>query len=154
MGWNILAPLLIYSSTYEGWVIDEGTGDPIAGAVVVVIWYDSQIIHLAQTKYFQTASETLTEKDGTFSLWNWPGINLNPFTYVFTPPDVIIYKAGFATFHSTTEFTGTVNKLRKLKTKDEAMYFANRPAGDVPDYLVPKLISEVKNHHKNIGLAN
>jgi len=154
LGWNILAPFVFHSSTYEGTVIDEETGKPIVGAVVVVIWYNSPIIHMDQSKRFQNAAETVTENDGSFSIWHWPGISLNPFTYVTTPPNVIIYKAGYKPYQATTEFGGTSKELRKAVTMEEAVSFASPPvAGDVSNYSFPKLIREVNIHRKNMGLT-
>jgi hypothetical protein len=171
LGWNILVPL-IRSSTYHGKVIDEETGDPIAGAVVTVIWYDSEIIHMANTRTFENANETVTQNDGSFSLWTWPGISFNPFTYVVTPPEVIIYKAGYAPLSVPTTYDrgyrsyealadalekGLVMKLPKLRTREEALRFA-RPASFlspvVPKYSIFNLTREINVHRKKIGLVS
>src|SRR5262245_35096315 len=104
LGWNILVPLAIRSATYHGKVVDEETGSPIAGAVVTVIWFASPIIYIDQTRSFLTADETVTQNDGSFSLWTCPGISFNPFTYVMSPPDAIIYKAGYAPLSVPTTY--------------------------------------------------
>ena len=170
LGWNAFVPLAIRSATYHGKVIAEETGEPIAGAVVTVIWYHSPIIQMAQTRGYQNAQETVTGNDGSFSLWTWPGISLNPFTYVMTPPDAIIYKAGYAPLSVPTTYDrgyrsyerladdlkkGVVMKLPKLRTKEEALRFAGPGVGgDVPYHRTPKLIKEVNIHRKSIGLVS
>jgi hypothetical protein len=169
LGWNILVPL-IRGATYHGKVIDEETGNPIVGAVVTVIWYNSPIIHMANPKNFQNANETITNNNGSFSLWTWPGISFNPLTVVMTPPDVIIYKAGYAPLSVPTTYnrgyrsyealanalkSGILMKLPKLTTKEEALRFANPTVGgDVPYYRIPNLVKEVNVHRKKIGLVS
>jgi hypothetical protein len=165
LGWNILVPLAIRSATYHGKVVDEETGAPIAGAVVTVVWYHSPILGLAQTRSFQNVQETVTENDGSFSLWTWPRISLNPFTYVSTPPDAIVYKAGYAPFARSTVPDDEINKtlekgiikLLRFKTKEEAMKFVSLGSVyviDVPNYRIPKLIHQVNVHGKAIGITS
>jgi hypothetical protein len=172
LAWNLLVPLLVRSATYHGKVIDEETGQPIAGAVIAVIWYHSQILHMAETRSFQNASETVTDKDGGFSLWTWPGVSLNPFTYVLTPPDTIIYKAGYAPLSYPTSYergyatseglardlqSGIVMKLPKLKTREEARRFTDVGSLSVigvrSDRL-PKLFHEVNAQRRALGLMS
>ena len=170
LGWNVFVPLAIRSATYHGKVVDEETGDPIAGAVVTVIWYDSQIIHMAQTRSFENAQETVTGGDGSFSLWTWPGISFNPFTYVVSPPDTIIYKAGYAPLSVPTTYDrgyrsyealadnlkkGIVMKLPKIRTREDALRFTSPDVGpDVPYQRIPVLIREINVHSKRIGLVS
>jgi hypothetical protein len=169
LGWNILIPF-VRGATYHGKVVDEETGDPIAGAVVTVIWYESPIIHMANPRNFQNAHETLTQNDGSFSLWTWPGISFNPLTVVLTPPAVIIYKAGYAPLSVPTTYNrgytsyealadalkkGIVMKLPKLKTREEALRFADPGVGgDVPYHRIFNLVREVNAHRKKIGLSS
>ena len=172
LGWNIFVPLVIRSTTYHGKVVDEETGDPLAGAVVTVIWYNSPIIHMANPRNFQNANEAVTQTDGSFSLWTWPGISFNPLTVVMTPPATIIYKAGYAPLSVPTTYDrgyksyealadalkrGIVMKLPKLKTKEEALRFAN-PGSlsiiDVPHYSILNLMREIDMHRKKIGLGS
>ena len=170
LGWNLFVPLAIRSATYQGKVVDEETGAPIAGAVVTVIWYRSPIIQMDQTRSFQTAKEAVTGTDGSFSIWTWPGIDLNPFTYVLTPPDTIIYKAGYAPLSRPTTYdrgyasyegladalkNGIVMKLPKLKTKEEEMKLSlgYLSAIDVPYERIPKLVQHLNAYRKTIGMS-
>jgi hypothetical protein len=150
--------------------VDEETGEPISGAVVTVIWYDSPLIHMANPRNFRNAHETVTQNDGSFSLWTWPGIDFNPLKVVMSPPDVIIYKAGYAPLSVPTTYNrgytsyealadalknGIVMKLPKVRTKEEALRFAN-PGSlsiiDVPNYRILNLMREINVHHKKLGL--
>jgi hypothetical protein len=165
VGWNSFVPLVIRSVTYHGKVIDEESGAPLAGAVVAVIWYDSPIFHMAKVKNFQTAHETITATDGSFSLWTWPGISFNPFSYLNTPPEVIIYKAGFtslslssgyergfATYDSLADALqkGGAIKLRKLRTREEALRFTSVIHPSVPNSSLLKLRSEIDVQIENM----
>jgi hypothetical protein len=172
LGWNVFVPIAIRSATYHGKVVDEETGAPIAGAVVTVLWYDSQIIHMAKTRRFMTADETVTQSDGSFSLWTWPGVNVNPFTYVLTPPAVIIYKTGYAPLSVSTTYDrgyrsyealaddlkkGIVMRLPKLRTREEALRFADPASLDIPDvpkYSVFNLMREINAHVEKLGLGS
>ena len=154
-----------------GKVVDEETGVPLAGAVVTIIWYDSQIIHMANTRSFENSQETVTDYDGSFSLWIWPGISFNPFTMVLTPPHAIIYKAGYAPLSVPTTYErgyrsykaladdlkkGIVMKLPKLRTKEDRMRFVDLGSLsiiDVPDRRILKLIREVNYHRKLTGVS-
>jgi hypothetical protein len=170
LAWNIFVPLAIRSATYHGKVVDEETGEPISGAVVTVIWYDGPLIHMANPRNFRNAHETVTQNDGSFSLWTWPGIDFNPLKVVMSPPDVIIYKAGYAPLSVPTTYNrgytsyealadalknGIVMKLPKVRTKEEALRFAN-PGSlsiiDVPNYRILNLMREINVHHKKLGL--
>ena len=163
LGWNAFVPLAIRSATYHGKVIAEETGEPIAGAVVTVIWYHSPIIQMAQTRGYQNAQETVTGNDGSFSLWTWPGISLNPFTYVMTPPDANLiklvtllsvpttYDRGYRSYERLADDLkkGVVMKTAKTKNEGRSLKVCGPGVGgDVPLSSDPKLIKEVNIHRK------
>jgi hypothetical protein len=172
LSWNVVVPLVIRSATYHGKVVDEETGNPISGAVVTAIWYQSPIIQMAQTRSYQNAQETVAGDDGSFSLWTWPGISINPFTYVMSPPHAIIYKAGYAPLSVQTTYDrgyrsyerladdlkkGIVMKLPKLRTKEESMRsvdLSDLSIIDVPHHKIPRLIRQVNVHRKSVGLTS
>lgn len=156
---------------YHGRVIDEETGEPIAGAVLTVVWYTTPIISMERGMSFLSAQETLTDSDGKFLLLAEPAIDWNPFTIVRKPPDtVVIYKPGYvplepgspawkqvASFGSTHKALqkGPTIKLPKLKDKEEAWRFSNLGAfaiTDVPYDKIPKLLKAVNVQRELIGL--
>src|SRR5258705_9857238 len=53
---------------YQGRVIDEETGQPLAGAILTVVWFRSPILGLEGTRDFLSAQETVADSDGRFSL--------------------------------------------------------------------------------------
>jgi hypothetical protein len=172
LAWNIVVPLAIRSATYHGKVVDEETGEPISGAVVTVIWYDSPLIEMDKTRSYQNAQETVTAKDGSFAVWTWPGISFDPFTYVISPPHAVIYKAGYAPLSVRTTYergyktyeqladdlrTGIIMKLPKLRTKEDLLSFvdlADLSIIDVPHQKIPQLIRQVNVHRKSVGITS
>ena len=70
------------SGNYHGTVVDADTGEPIEGASVTVVWDRSVYITIESAAYFHNARETLTGKDGSFSVDAFPGINWSPFGYI------------------------------------------------------------------------
>jgi hypothetical protein len=84
-------PILIYSPPIRGRVIDESTGQPLPGAVVVGLW-------IADGRTYGTihASETITGRDGSYEL---PGMSLR-FRglwrhFEFRDPELWMNKPGY-----------------------------------------------------------
>ena len=154
---------------YHGRVVDEETGEPLSGAVLTVIWYTTPIVSMERTRSFLSAQEALTDGDGKFSLLASPEIDWNPFTTVRKPPQVVIYKPGYAplapaspawkqvaNFGSIAEAlkTGPVIKLPKLKTQEELRTFSSfySFAAGVPYEKSPNLVRVVNIQRKMAGL--
>jgi hypothetical protein len=105
----LVSMMLIISGCYypgiKGKVIDSATGKPIVGALVVAQWTNKHGFGLT----YHTLSkiiETLTDKDGSFSLSG----NYNPFV---EPPEMIIYKEGYIPWRNDMIFPGGTDKLSK-----------------------------------------
>ena len=163
---------------YHGTAVDADTGEPIEGAAVTVVWDRGLYITIESTKYFHNAKETLTGKDGSFSVDAFPGINWSPFSYISEEPHIVIYKPGYGPYPveqvspryalGTSEkrlldfpelnallFEGTTVKLRRLKTKDELRKFTS-PSGmwlaGVPYGRIPILMRLINIQSKQLGL--
>lgn len=76
---------------YEGRIIDADTGQPIEGVVVLGEWSTEIITPGGATHNFYNAQETVTDKNGEFSI---EGLGLKILSNV-TPMDVLIFKAGY-----------------------------------------------------------
>jgi hypothetical protein len=83
-----------YGAPVHGRVIDEHTGQPMAGAVIVGEWYTSGFLGAYYRAY---ASEAISDVDGKFVL---PGMPLRlrvPFhRYEIADPKLSLYKPGYA----------------------------------------------------------
>ena len=100
---------------YHGQVVDAETGKPIEGAVVVVEWHKKPRIAMGGINYFHSATETLTDPEGKFSLDSSPGIDWNPFTYVGHAPFILAFYPGYRPFTAAyPEDIGTTSDLNKI----------------------------------------
>ena len=85
-------------ASYHGTVVDAESKAPLEGAVVVVVWRRKPVFAMDGPQYFHNAREVLTDAGGRFSIDARPGIDWNPFTYVLTPPRIVIVKPGYGAF--------------------------------------------------------
>jgi len=86
-----------YDGPYEGRVIDADTGQPIEGVVVLGVWNKEYPTPGGAVHEFYDARETVTDKNGEFSI---PGMGLEILSNV-TPMDVLIFKTGYRYLEST-----------------------------------------------------
>lgn len=88
-----------YYSSINGKVLDNTTGKPIEGAVVVAQWTKSRGIPGMQYHDLHKITETLTDKEGKFSL-------SGTFALFIDPPEMIICKEGYIPWRNDMTFPG------------------------------------------------
>jgi hypothetical protein len=155
----------VKAETYYGQVIDEETGKPLEGAGVTVIWYRVPYVYMDVVRRFQSAQETLTDRNGKFSLEASPGIDWNPITYILKEPELVIFKPGYEPLRNgfvkdsiipNTAFkNGTVVKLPKLQTREEQKKFVSFGSVGitaVPPGKIPILTKLLNIHAESLGL--
>jgi hypothetical protein len=76
---------------YEGRIIDADTGKPIEGVVILGTWYTAQFSPAGSTHNFYDARETVTDRNGEFSI---PGMGLRVLSNL-EPMHILIFKAGY-----------------------------------------------------------
>lgn len=89
--------------TFRGKVIDADTLKPIEGAVVLAIWDKTRATIAGGDTVFKEAKETLTDKNGDWSITGpegseytvFPGWLQYAFIYVRTTPRFDFYKPGY-----------------------------------------------------------
>jgi hypothetical protein len=81
-----------YDGPYCGKVVDEVTGEPIEGVVVLGVWYKVYPSPAGSTSKYYDAYETVTDRNGEFYI---PGLGLRFFTFIW-PMDILIFKAGYS----------------------------------------------------------
>ncbi len=79
-------------ATITGTVIDAETGEPIEGAVVFVEWTVTKGLGLTYHEVYKII-EVATDKNGRFTISG----TYNPLV---DPPDILIYKAGYAAWNN------------------------------------------------------
>lgn len=138
---------------YRGRVVDAETSEPIEGAVALVSWRRFYPMPFHATEGPFAARETVTGKDGRFSL---PGAPLSwiPLT-ALSPPAFRVFKAGFDSFPSfldpennpptasalLSESEVTIG-LRKLKTKEEVRTVGILSDPGIREDQVPRFMEE------------
>lgn len=82
---------LRYDGPYKGRVIDSDTREPIEGVVILGTWYTEHFSPAGPTHDFYDAKETVTDKNGEFSI---SGKGLRILSNL-DPMNVLIFKAGY-----------------------------------------------------------
>jgi hypothetical protein len=83
----------------NGKVVDNVTGQPLEGAVVVAQWTKPRGIPGLQYHDLHKIIETLTDKEGSFSLSGTFGVLIDP-------PEMLIYKKGYIPWRNDMVFPG------------------------------------------------
>lgn len=166
---NIAAPPVVGADVYQGTVLDQETSEPLADAVLVVIWWTSPYVRMDGPRYFHDAKETLTDANGKFSLDITPKSNWNPFYFIESRPTTIIYKPGYRPltgstassmgFRTSTDLAealrrGVVVELPKLKPKDDVRMYLDPISLDanVPLESIPNLVRLINLQSKMVGV--
>jgi hypothetical protein len=170
--WNVLIPARARADVYQGTVVDEQTGEPLADAVLVVVWWTRAYIGFERPRDFHQAKEAVIGVNGKFSMDASPAINWNPLTYVESPPTIIIYKPGYRPLEGDSAASrgfrtlsdlldalkaGTVVKLAKPKSRGETMRYTgvlSLTGANVPMESVPNLTRLVNIQRKMAGLTS
>ena len=152
---------------YEGQIVDAETKEPIEGVVVFMDWQQAILDHGHE---FRDAFETLTDKEGRFSLpryWSW-----NPWRWLTTESFVTIFKSGYEPIkgsrwewmlkHEWGAPKGSIvwkiedgrpvillRKIDDLQKREGLLGFVG-PGGDVPAEKSVLLRREKKKEHEII----
>jgi hypothetical protein len=160
-----------WAQIYRGKVVDAETGQPLEGAVFVIVWTKKPLVTMDGPEYFHSATEALTDSKGEFSVDGSPGVDWNPFTYVRNHPSIAIFVPGYGPFPTghvkdmpTEEMekamtgAGSVIKLPKLKTQEEMRRFASpgtlQISTGTPYEDIPNLVRLINIHRKLAGLSS
>lgn len=158
---------LIYpSDTYRGKVIDAETKEPLAGAVVLAIWYREApgLGGHGPAVDYHDALEALTDAQGEFTV---PAKTLLTVIGKIREPKLVIYCPGYGFFPSLQAYPQNDKEIRaayerrflqveliKLKTREERMKVIDYPVwiSDVPDEKMPNLVRLVNKEVQMLGL--
>jgi hypothetical protein len=163
------SPASAFFKPYRGKVIDADTKEPIEGAVVAAIWIrDVTHFPTGTTSKFKKARETVTDKNGEFSIKTYHHYSLRPFSELNL--EWVIFKPGYASFspgrypqHPKVKWqldSGklfrpyTVVEIPKLQTREERLKYLPiiPPSGVIPAKKVPLLIHAYNSASVALGL--
>ncbi len=149
---------------FQGKIVDAATKEPVEGAVVFVAWYQT---HFFAGSTFYDAQETLTDRDGQFTI---PGIwVLNPWRHFSVDAGMIAYKSGYlaittGAFRSWSQINhgldyvlmvedGKPTLLLKKLTMAERRQDTTPGTGDIPHVKKRLLIREINKERRLFGLG-
>jgi hypothetical protein len=93
------SPSLFADGPYHGKVIDRNTKQPIEGAAIVAVWWkQTPMIADSQTSYYD-AQDTLTDKEGNFTIPGVMKILINPLAKI-REPSFTIFKPGYTAYRN------------------------------------------------------
>ncbi len=158
---------LFAGGPYKGKVIDAQTKEPLAGAVVLTVWYRSGPTLVGTPRDFLDAEEVLTDSQGEFVVGRSAPASLIPGTWV-TDPDITIFYPGYGFFpryHTGPPWPptrwkgflqmmeeGVTIELPRLKTREQRVKALGgvNPV-TVPDERKRNLIRLLNQERKELG---
>lgn len=148
-----------YDGPYHGKVIDADTGEPIEGVVILGVWKTAQFSPAGATHNFYDARETVTDKNGDFSI---PGMGLRVLSNL-EPMDVTIFKAGYELLAGSWiglkedillrkiikwEGSKAIIPLKKLTVEERKKRLISTP--NIPDEKMKMLTREMNEEYMKI----
>jgi hypothetical protein len=141
---------------FRGRIVDAETGQPIIGAVVLVVWWEAIFTPIQTNRQFYDARETLSDAEGRFEV---PRLPPPFFTFRFFRPDVIYFAPGYAPHAEVVSppdgepfVDPTVIQVRRLKTRQERLRAQRSYPPSVPARTMPRLLEALNKERTSLGL--
>lgn len=144
---------------FRGKIVDAETGQPIQGAVVLMIWLRLVDVLIETKTEFYDAREAVTGPDGTFEI---PRLTPPFFRFRIITYGPKVFAPGYAEERwVVTPPTGealvdpTVVEMRRLKTREERLNALSRasPLTSVPLEKMCLYIQAQNREARNLGLG-
>lgn len=142
---------------FRGRVVDLETGQPIAGAVILVVWWEAVFSPLGHpTEKFYDAREAVTDAEGRFEV---PRLSVPFWELGIQAPQITIFAPGYVwqatlvTPPDGQEFVDpTVVEMRRLRTREERIHNLYRYPPSIPDYKMLRLLEAISKERVSLGL--
>ncbi len=142
---------------FRGQIVDAETGQPLAGAVVLTVWWEAIFSPLGHpTEKFYDAREAVTDAAGRFEIAR---LSVPFWKLGIQPPRFSLFAPGYAPQRETvTPPAGerfvdpTVVQMRRLKTREERIHNLYRYPPSIPDEKMPRLLEAVSKERMALGL--
>jgi hypothetical protein len=141
---------------FQGQVVDVETEQPIAGAVILVVWYE--VCGLFGQSCFVEAREAVTDSDGRFQVPRLTGFR---WKLGIQPPTIHVFAPGYvAEAEIVTPITGemyvdpTVLQMRRLKTREELEKKSRSRPTSVPAEKMREFTKAVNVERAMLGLSS
>jgi hypothetical protein len=140
---------------FQGQVVDVETEQPIAGAVILVTWWE--VCGLFGQSCFVEAREAVTGADGRFRIARLTGFGWN---LAIQPPQIDAFAPGYVPVAEiVTPVSGeiyvdpTVLQMRRLKTREEILKKSRGPSRLIPEGKMPQFLRAVESGYEMLGLG-
>jgi hypothetical protein len=141
---------------FRGQIVDAETGQPIAGAVVLVVWWEAVPTPVQTNRKFYDAREAVTDGEGRFEVPRRPP----PFfSFQIFPPQISYFAAGYMSAAEVVMppdgqpfVASTVVKMRRLATNDERVRNQRRYPPTIPAAKMPRLLQALNRERAALGL--
>lgn len=139
---------------FRGQIMDVETGQPIAGAAVLAIWWERVDTPVQTNRKFYEAREAVTDADGRFEI---PRLSPPFFAFRFFPTQVIYFAPGYEAHTKVVTppdgqpfVAPTIVQMRRLKTLEELRQ-KSRARPDIPEEKMVEFIWAVNIERKMLG---
>ncbi len=155
LAWSGVAAAQEKWGPFRGQVVDVETGQPIAGAAVLVIWWKVIPNPAGGTEKFYDAREAETDAAGRFEV---PRRRPPFFRLGILPPKFTVFAPGYVHVGTVVTPPGgeffvapTVVQMRRLKTREERVEYQGRFPPSAPFEKMPKLLDALNRERRSLG---
>lgn len=141
---------------FRGQVVDLETGQPIAGAVALAVWWRIIPTPVHGTEEFYDAREAVTGPDGRFEISR---LSAPPWTLGVQPAQITVFAPGYAwqatlvTPPGGEEFVApTVVQMRRLKTREELLKKSRGYPSGIPEEKMREFLKAINVERAMLGL--
>ncbi len=141
---------------FRGQVVDLETGKPIAGAVVLAVWWEVIATPVQGKSRFHDAKEAVTGADGRFEM---PGLSVSFWKLGVQPAQFTVFVPGYvwlATVVTPSDgqrfVAPTLVQMKRLKTQDELLQKSRGYPSRIPEGKMPELLKAINIERDMLGL--
>ena len=162
---------IYYAKRIQGQVVDEQTGEPLKGVIVVAKWV---LMDKTPSQYYHDKKlrivETTTDQNGNYVISGSPMIRLRPLTELTDrDPEMSFFKKGYSplfvsnsydrdTVIRYSEWDGRILKLKRLNYSNERYAHSLSILYNYPGYRewqsVPRLLIAVYEEVQRLNLRS
>ena len=120
---------IYYAKRIQGQVVDEQTGEPIEGAIIVAQWilFHQGLGHSGHDSRIRVV-ETVTNKNGYYTIHGSPMVRAIPFTELhFYDPKISVFKKGYSPTSFANDFVGNRSGMIRSSNWDGKKLQLSRP---------------------------
>lgn len=139
---------------FRGQFVDEETGQPIAGAAILVVWLMDIPMLVQDVQVFDDAREAVTDAEGRFEIpQRLPAL----FWLFIRKPEVILFAPGYGHYEEVVTppdgrpfVDPTIVQMSQLKTHDQwCDYVWRLPPGGVPEQKMSQLVEAINKERSS-----